>query len=159
MLKVYGAKLLGERNMSNLDSSGPEFGWPWTFRLPGAPGGSPTISFAPERLWQPINPGWTFGNVTINSTNSSAPDVEQAVVNHYSYGKQIGRMMDALQVLVKTLPAAIRNDAAIKDFVKLAAEVDKVKDIAAKVRLERLRSELNALKTTDRKAWEQLVKP
>jgi hypothetical protein len=145
--------------MSDLVSSTGEFGWPWTFRLPNAPGGIPTVSFAPERLWQPVNPGWTFGNVTINSTNSSAPDVEQAVVSHYSYGKQIGRMMDALQVLVKALPVASKNAPAIKEFESLAADVNKTKSAAAKTQLDRLQSELEALKKTDRKAWERLVRP
>ena len=144
--------------MSNTDSNGAEFGWPWTLRWPSAGNGSPAITFAPERLWQPINPGWSFGNVIVNNTNSSAPDVEQAVVSRYSYGRQIGRMMEALEVLVKASPAT-KNDPHIKDFLALAADVEKAKSAANEARLERLRLELAALKKQDRKAWEQLVKP
>jgi hypothetical protein len=144
--------------VSNTDSTGAEFGWPWTLRWPSAGNGSPAIAFAPERLWQPINPGWSFGNLIVNNTNSSAPDVEQAVVSRYSYGRQIGRMMEALEVLVKALPAT-KSDPGVKDFLALAAEVGKAKSAAKEARLERLRLELAALKKQDRKAWEQLVKP
>jgi hypothetical protein len=132
------------------------FDWPWVVGWPTGPGSS-SISFAPERLSQPINPGWTFGNVTINSANSSAPEVEQAVVSRYSYGKQIGRMADALQVLIKALPAT-KSDPAIKAFIELAADIDAAKSAAQSARLLRLQSELNALKKSDRKAWDRLVK-
>ena len=84
--------------------------------------------------------------------------MEQAVVSRYSYGRPIGRMMEALEVLIKASPAT-KNDPRIKDFLALAADVDKAKSAANEARLVRLRLELDALKKQDRKAWEQLVKP
>jgi len=54
---------------------------------------------APQALNQPINPGWSFGNITVNNVNSSAPDVERDVVSRHSYGRQIGRLMDAVAAL------------------------------------------------------------
>jgi hypothetical protein len=142
--------------MRKVDS--PAVGWPWTFRWPVASGsyGSDN-AFAPEQLWQPINPGWSFGNVSITTTNSSAPEVEQAVIGRHSYGRQIGRMMDALQVLIHASPAA-GHDPAIKEFLELASEVRNAKDAAKSAQLARLHRELSALKKRDLKAWERLVK-
>lgn len=135
----------------------PAMGWPWTFTWPVASGDGRASAFAPEQLWQPINPGWSFGNVSITTTNSSAPDVEQAVVGRHSYGRQIGRMMDALQVLIDASPA-IRQDRAVKEFLELAGEVRDAKDAAKSAQLLRLQRELSALKKRDPKAWERLVK-
>ena len=131
------------------------FGWPWTMRWPA--GGTPSVAFAPERLWQPINPGWTFGNVIVNTTNSSAPQVEQEVVSQHSYGRQIGRLMDAVEALVKALPKT-QSDEGVQDFLELAAQVKAIKAGTDEARLERLRNELEALKKADPAAWEQLFK-
>lgn len=132
-------------------------GWPWTFHWPVASSGGRDNAFAPEQLWQPINPGWSFGNVSITTMNSSAPEVEQAVVGRHSYGRQIGRMMDALQVLIHASPAA-GHDLAVKEFLELAGEVRDAKDAARSAQLVRLHHELSALKKRDPKAWERLVK-
>jgi hypothetical protein len=77
-------------------------------------------------------------------TNSGAPDVEQAVLSHHSYSGQIGRMMEALEVLVEASPAT-KNDLRVKDFLALAADAEKAKSAAKETRLERLRLELDAL--------------
>jgi hypothetical protein len=66
-------------------------------------------------------------------------------------------MADALHVLIKALPAT-KSDPAIKAFIELAADIDAAKSAAQSARLLRLQSELNALKKSDRKAWDQLVK-
>jgi hypothetical protein len=136
--------------MSEKDSSAANllFGWPWSIRL------------APTQLAQPINPGWTFGNVIVNSTNSSAPDIEQEVVSRHSYGRQIGRLMDAVAVLVAQLPADTKTrkqPPAIREFLELVKEVQEIKDAGKAARLARLRCELEALKNEDRAAWEKLV--
>jgi hypothetical protein len=56
---------------------------------------------APDALAQTINP-WT-AVVNINSNNSTAPDTEQSVVARHSYGRQLGRMMDVVGLLVDDL--------------------------------------------------------
>jgi hypothetical protein len=107
-------------------------------------------------LTQPINPGWTFGNViTVNSTNSSAPDVEREVVSRHSYGRQIGRLMDAVAALAEALPKTA-GDKRIQAFRELAAEVARIKAQAAPQRIERLRRELEQIKQTDSKLWAEL---
>lgn len=65
------------------------------------------LSIAPEKLWQAINP-WTFylqgaqlGFINIDLGQSSNPAVEQAVLDQVgSYGRQLGHIGDALEVLL-----------------------------------------------------------
>jgi hypothetical protein len=78
----------------------------------GARGGEVTdgkfqFSVAPEKLWQAINP-WTFMNqgaqlglININLGQTPRPDIEQKVLDEVgSYGRQLGRIGDALEVLL-----------------------------------------------------------
>ena len=65
------------------------------------------LSLAPEKLWQAINP-WTlyqegakFGFININLGQTPHPEVEQAILNDVgSYGRQLGHIGDALEVLL-----------------------------------------------------------
>ena len=62
----------------------------------------------PHTLDQSINPGW-FSPV-LNIGNSSAPQTEVAVLQHHSYGRQLGRISDALAVyLLTTLRGISQN--------------------------------------------------
>jgi hypothetical protein len=123
--------------------------FPWLAYMP---------SYAPQQLVQPINQGWTFGNVMVTTQNSSAPGIEHAIASKVSYGRQLGRLMDAMEVLVRMLPADARKADAITDFVTLAADVRKVKGEAQAQRLDRLKAELDALKREDPEGWKNLVK-
>jgi hypothetical protein len=72
-----------------------------------------TFSFAlaPEKLWQAINP-WTFyqqgmqvGFINIDLGSTPAPETEQTILDEVgSYGRQIGRIGDALEVLLRHVP-------------------------------------------------------
>ncbi len=65
------------------------------------------VSLAPQQLWQAINP-WTFnqqgaqfGLVNIDIGQTPNPQVERAVLDEVgSYGRQLGRIGDALQVIL-----------------------------------------------------------
>ena len=65
------------------------------------------LSLAPEKLWQAINP-WTFyqqgaqfGFINIDLGDTPHPEVEQAILDDVgSYGRQLGRIGDALEVLL-----------------------------------------------------------
>lgn len=66
------------------------------------------LKLAPDQLWQAINPwsfynqGAQFGFINVNLGATSRPDIEQAVLDEVgSYGRQLGRIGDALEVLVK----------------------------------------------------------
>jgi hypothetical protein len=66
------------------------------------------VSLAPEKLWQAINP-WTFyqqgaqfGLINVNLGQTPRPDIEQDVLDEVgSYGRQLGRIGDALEVILK----------------------------------------------------------
>ncbi len=69
------------------------------------------LSLAPGKLWQSINP-WTFyqqgaqfGCINIDLGRTPRPDVEQEVLDEVgSYGRQLGRIGDALEVLLRHVP-------------------------------------------------------
>jgi hypothetical protein len=71
-------------------------------------GNSFQVSLAPQKLWQAINP-WTFnqqgaqyGLINIDLGQTPHPEVEKAVLDEVgSYGRQLGRIGDALEVLLK----------------------------------------------------------
>lgn len=68
------------------------------------------VQLAPDKLWQAINP-WTwnmdagqFGLINVNIGDTKYPETERAILNEVgSYGKQIGHIADALEVLIRHL--------------------------------------------------------
>jgi hypothetical protein len=119
--------------------------WPWP------------ASWAPQWLNQSFNNGWTFGNIVVSTANSTAPDVERAVVSQYSYGRQIGRLMDAVVALSDRVPGAeVHPD--VKPLLELSREVDEIKERAKQGRQAELLDELRALKRCDPQAWAELVR-
>lgn len=93
---------------------------------------------------QTINPWtWVFNtqgsqvglfNINIDLGHSSNPDVEQAVVATASYGKQLGRIEDVLDILVKRLKdeKLEKEEAfAISDYETMRREIaSAVKSVA-----------------------------
>ncbi len=75
---------------------------------------------------QPILPGWT---INVNSNNSTSPRTEGLVVSKFSYGQQLGRISDALEAIVATLPAKTQADPAVVKFLKMKAAVDVLKAV------------------------------
>lgn len=74
--------------------------------------------------------GGQYGLVNINLGQSSAPQVEQEVLEEVgSYGKQLGRIGDALIVLLRHLPKADLNDDDKKALADLEAMLGKVADV------------------------------
>jgi hypothetical protein len=95
------------------------------------------IPLAPEKLWQAINP-WSFYNqgaqlglVNINLGQTPHPEIEQKVLDEVgSYGRQLGRIGDALEVLVDRLPKGDLTPAETDALAILKgqlAEIRKVK--------------------------------
>ena len=85
------------------------------------------VSLAPDQLWQAINPwsfyqqGAQFGLVNIELGQTPRPDIEQAILKKVgSYGRQLGRIGDALEVLL--------------DHVKLKDLTDRERDVLAVLR-------------------------
>jgi hypothetical protein len=98
------------------------------------------FSLAPEKLWQAINP-WSFYNqgaqlgfVNINLGQTNHPEIEQKVLEEVgSYGRQLGRIGDALEVLIDHV-ALEHLSAADKDALAILkgqlAAIRKVKQAA-----------------------------
>ena len=101
------------------------------------------LGLAPENLTQPILPGWA---ITINGINSSAPQTEVDVLQHHSYGRQLGRMADVIQALLEERGEDASSDRRFKEFIKMKREIDDIKLGAAAARLDQVRADLAALK-------------
>jgi hypothetical protein len=126
---------------------------PWRLALQAAQ----TLAVVPRSLTQPINPGWTFGNlIQVNEQNSSAPDTEQQIVARHSYGRQIGRLMDAVELLLERSDADTRGDPRAVDFATLQHDVQAIKAAQMAARLRRLRDELISLRRDHPDAWREL---
>jgi hypothetical protein len=123
--------------------------WPWRMTA-GA--------LAPQTLTQPINTGWSFGNVIVTPANSTSPDTEREIVSRHSYGRQIGRMMDAVELLLEE--RARRSPAAAPDprvdaFEELRQQVAAIKLDAARRRIAAFRADLETLRQSDPAEYER----
>jgi hypothetical protein len=93
-----------------------------TFRLPLS-----------GNVWQDINPfRWISGPIgqislfSVNLGRSSNPEVEEAVLDVASYGRQLGRLNEALLAVIDNLKTAeFTNEQrnAIEDFKSLTREI------------------------------------
>lgn len=69
---------------------------PQTFTMPLS------WQLAPNALTQPILPNWQFHLFNVNLGTSSNPPVEQKALEKVgSYGRQIGHLAEALELIVK----------------------------------------------------------
>lgn len=119
--------------------------WPW----------APNV--APDWLKQSFNNGWTFGNVfQVTNQNSSAPETEREVVSKHSYGRQLGRLMDAIVAISESLPA-VAEDPRVEELLALAKDIDRIKQEAQQKRSIELLQELQELKRSDERAWAKLM--
>ncbi len=92
--------------------STPSYMWPFSL-------------FAPGNLTQPILPGWSFGNVSVNYAGNA--DIEKDVVEDVaSYGKQLGIITDV--VLELTANKAAKKGEPLQQLRDIAAKVKKIKD-------------------------------
>jgi len=111
------------------------------------------------------------GNVIttiINEDNSTNPSKEKDIVeNHYSYGKQLGRIGDALNVLISLVvlqrdPAELQQDErhALEDFVEMHKNIVEVKGEHASLnetQLDFLFKDIKDLKGTDPETYRYLI--
>ena len=100
------------------------------------------VSLAPAQLAQTINP-WTwafsggqFGLINIDLGQSGDPAVEQRVLDKVgSYGRQLGRMGDALKVVLDHMDKSSLTREEANSLAVLQAqliEVDRVKSAAGR---------------------------
>ena len=86
--------------------------------------------FAPGNLNQPILPGWSFGNVSVNYAGNAG--IEKDVVEKVaSYGRQLGILTDAvLKLAHRSLPRKPNepDEDPIERLHGIAVEIEKLKD-------------------------------
>lgn len=118
------------------------------------------MALAPQKLMQSFNNGWSFGNLTINSSNSSAPETEQAIVAAESYGRQIGKLLDAVALLADRQPDAAEKEP-FQEVAALKKKIDDVKHGMAVARIKQLRGDLESLRLSpdkqDRKRYLECI--
>jgi hypothetical protein len=104
-------------------------------------------AFAPHNLVQPILPSATFGNViSITERNSSSPAAEYDITAKESYGRQLGKVMDALAVLIKERPAGAGSNPVLDELLALRTRIEQLKEDSLQQRAERLKADLLRLK-------------
>ncbi|MDM0034881.1 hypothetical protein QTI33_22295 [Variovorax sp. J22P271] len=107
----------------------------------------------PGAFVQPILPGWSLN---INSNNSTAPETEVDIVAKHSYGRQIGRISDALRALILDAHPKPPETGPLGEFMTMWDEIEKVKVDGAAERLGRIASDLALLKDKDRDGYLKL---
>jgi hypothetical protein len=111
---------------------------------------------ATEGFVQPILPGWTFGNLVVNDTNSSSPATESAIVAQESYGRQLGKLLDAVFELIERQggPDGVK---AFKELAELRNRIDKIKVATVADHLAQIEEDLARLKAHDKQAYKAAV--
>lgn len=102
---------------------------------------------------EPILPGWT---INIDSNNSSSPAMERDVLQKASYGKQLGRLSDAVAALIALRPEEERMKPPFKPFSELQQEIAGVKLRGIERRVARMATDLAQLKTQDPDTFAEL---
>jgi hypothetical protein len=136
-------------------AAGDTPGFPWTGIAPAdwVRAWQAVWRAAPDNLSQPILPGWTFN---INSSNSTAPHNEVDLVAQHSYGRQIGRPLDALELRSEERYAKAPVNKRFSDFLTMRREIDNVKQDTAATRVERIVKDLAPLKAQDQEQYMRL---
>jgi len=114
-------------------------------------------SWAPRNLVQPILPGWFDPTVIINEANSSAPPTEAAILEAHSYGRQLGRISDAVEALIEKAKLA-GNDRRISDFKKMEKEIVDIKRRASQASARRILADLASLKDSNEEEYWTLIR-
>jgi hypothetical protein len=135
--------------------TGETLGFPWTATAPAEwmRTWQAMWRIAPDNLAQSILQGWTLN---INSNNSTAPQTEAEVVAKHSYGRQLGRMSDALELLIVERHGRTPEDKRLAGFLTMKQEIDQVKQDAAAARVERIVKDLALLKAQDQEQYVRL---
>lgn len=99
------------------------------------------LQIAPEKLWQAINP-WSFYNqgaqlglVNINLGQTPHPEIEQKLLDEVgSYGRQLGRIGDALEVLIDHIRLDGLSKAETDALVILKGQLAEIRKVKSRER-------------------------
>lgn len=101
------------------------------------------VALAPEQLWQAINP-WNFYNqgaqlglINISLGRTAHPEVERRLLDEVgSYGRQIGHLGDALEVLIRHFDRAGLSEKEQRALDILLGELGQVRNVKARALAE-----------------------
>ncbi len=102
-----------------------------------------SFSLAPDQLWQAINP-WTFnqqgaqlGLINIDMGATAHPETEQRILDEVgSYGRQLGRIGDALEVLLNHVKLEGLSQPEADALAILRGQLAEVRKVKARERAE-----------------------
>jgi hypothetical protein len=129
--------------------------WFWAY-LAAATRAATSFYAAPRNLEQSILP-WTFAGIVVNETNSTDPVAERAILSRESYGRQLGRISDALVVLISQLPDDEKSKEPIADFLNLKARIDGIKHELESAHADRILEKLKRLKERDGTSFQEFL--
>ena len=94
------------------------------------------LSIAPEKLWQAINP-WTFyqqgaqlGFINIDLGATPSPEMEQTILDKVgSYGRQLGHLGDAFEVLLNHVKLEGLTPAEQDAIAVLRGDLAKIRQV------------------------------
>jgi hypothetical protein len=107
-------------------------------------------------MW--IRTGQQAGFININASQTGDPEMERRIIeNVASYGRHLGRIIEALDVVVahmSTSHLTAGEQDALQAFARLAEQIAAVKDRDGRseltlARLDRLIADVQALERTD----------
>ena len=117
----------------------------------------PTLGAAPQQLNQPILP-WVFANsISVNEANSSCPEMEREILSRHSYGRQLGRVIKALEALIQERPEGAPPNAAFDEFMALGGAIEAIKAQSSASRVERLKADLAWVQEHDAEQYRRIV--
>jgi hypothetical protein len=98
-----------------------------------------SVSLAPSRLDQVINP-WTWNLFTVNLGQSSDPRLERRILDEVgTYGRQIGQIGDAVEVLMSLVDRSKLTDeqqavlAKLDDQLRMVALIKEQRGLEKKL--------------------------
>ena len=101
------------------------------------------LSLAPDRLWQSINPwnfyqqGAQFGLINIDLGQTAHPEIEKELLDEVgSYGRQIGRIGDAIEVLMRHVDRSKLEPEEKDVLLILEGQLAKVREVKKRARAE-----------------------
>jgi hypothetical protein len=109
-----------------------------------------------EGFVQPILPGWTFAAQVVNENNSSSPATESAIVAQESYGRQLGKLLDAVSELIER-QGGTDGVKAFKELKDLRNRIEKIKVATVADHLAQIEEDLARLKAHDKAAYKAAV--
>jgi len=128
------------------------------------------FSLAPQKLAQIINPLYwltsgtgQIGFVNINGTASANPEVEAEIVEKVAtYGRQLGRISDVLDVVLRKQEASTWNGQekkAFDDFKDMIGKIAAVKEgylAPTQANVDKLIDGINSLKKTNEPEYQRI---